>query len=80
MKRAVFVAQVLLLVLASGSLSAQEKSPEIPEAKFSTCSSKDQKQVISTIKAFSLARVGNQEKVPCTPGSGGFDQDGHIPD
>lgn len=81
MKRAVFVTKVVvILVLACVANSMVEKSPDIPASKFTSCSSKDQKQVVSTITPFSLARQGNHEKVPCTPGAGGFDQDGHTPD
>lgn len=81
MKNAVFVTQILLVfVLAGVAYSAAEKSPEIPASKFSSCSSKDRKQILFIIKPFSLARQGNDEKVPCTPGKGRFDQDGHVAD
>ena len=81
MKRAVFVTKVIaILVFACAVNSKAEKSPDIPASKFTSCSSKDHKQVVSTILPFSLERHGNQEKVPCTPKTGGFDEEGHTPD
>jgi hypothetical protein len=71
---------IFLAIHAVVSSTSAVSSPEIPADKFTSCNSKAEKDVIESIKPFSINRTQSGEQINCTAGVDGFQQDGHKPD
>jgi hypothetical protein len=74
-KFTLFLAAMFVVMAATSA-----NSPEISAEKFQQCHSKNPKQIISTLKQFSINRTKDGQKISCKPGVDGFNENGHKPD